>query len=95
MSSERRKLYEADIERLEEQIRDIERSRKNLVWALLFGVGLAPVAFFFSHVVALVLLVGGLSIFGCGHYIILMHVLEWRHSIERNRDVIDDLPDTP
>ncbi|MFO0675267.1 MAG: hypothetical protein U0169_01955 [Polyangiaceae bacterium] len=91
MSDERRRLYEADILRLEEQITDIERSRKSLVWVLLGGIVLAPVGWYFSTFAGLGLLIAGLSIFGCGHYIILMHVIEWRDSVRRNRAILDEM----
>lgn len=93
MTTERRALYEADIARLEVQITDTERGRKNLVWVLAGCLALAAITVFFSPMAAFVLVVLGGSVFGCGHYICMMHVIEWRDSVERNRRVIEEMSD--
>jgi hypothetical protein len=95
MSSGAVELYEANIGRLEAQLRGLREGRKKLFWILVASIVVAPFGLALGALWPFVVLIAGFSVFGVGHYIVAMHINEDSAAIMSARRRLDDARGLP
>ena len=92
MDAQKLALYEATLARLEDQLAGLQRGRKKLIWVLYATLVVSPVLFFVvAKIVGLIVFVGGSSVYGVGHYIAMVHIVEDGSAITAARATIEEL----
>ncbi len=92
MNAQKIALYESTVARLEVQIAGHLRMRKSLIWVLYGTLVATPILFFaVSKLVGLVVVVGGMSTYGVGRYIAMVHFVEDSSIMTAARATIEEL----
>jgi hypothetical protein len=86
--------YRASIERLKSATGKLRAEQKRLKWVLLATVVLAPLVWLASATAALLVAIGGVSMFFVGHYVVFMHLHENKLTIASARRCIDEIQST-
>ncbi len=73
---ERAIAYEESIERLTAAIVKLRSEQKRMKWVLLATLVATPLAFLWNVTAGILVGIGGLSMFGVGHYVVYMHIQE-------------------
>ena len=83
--------YRQRIAKVQTQIRSLESMRAKLVWLLVGGVALTPVALFLVGFWGLLMALAGSSFYVVGHYLAWTHLREEHELIESMTQVLAEL----
>ncbi len=86
--------YRESIERLKSANGKLRAEQKRLKWVLLATIVVAPLLWVASATAALVVAIGGASMFFVGHYVVFMHLQENKLTIANARRRIDEIQTT-
>ena len=83
--------YEERIERLRSANRKLRAEQKRLKWLLAATVVVAPLVWLLSATAALLVAIGGVSMFFVGHYVVFMHLHENKLTMANARRRIEEI----
>jgi hypothetical protein len=84
-ASERERRLRAEIERLEGQLATVERERRRMPWLLVSAVLAIPAAVVWGLFAAALVLLGAVTLFGTGYYLVAVRHSEYQGELDDAR----------